>query len=293
MNSEMRKVIYIIIALALISVTAINSSQFIGHFSDSKGMPSHNISGQRIAASEVYPSMTVRLTSSLKPINGYSYGNFGVPTTFYANVFNGTGTYTYHWFVNSTPVKTITTSSNTSSLTWKFTNPAKFGNGIFDYINVTVTDSSNQSSSASYYGTFYYKPEVFVSVTGSNVFNTPATMNITVTDWLDVSPLNLTVFVNGKPIYTTLTSGWGGGFPISIKYNFAKTEVYNITAVAYDDSGQRIIANFNISVISHLSYDRYIFYNDLKADFSPGTLIFFGVFILLFADIVITLRRKK
>ena len=289
----MKKVFYILVTLMLISIPSINLPHFSGYFSHLKNMPLRYISGQRIVASEVYPSMNVKLTSSLEPINGYSYGNFGVPTTFYANVLNGTGTYTYHWFVNSTPVKTVTTSSNTSSLPWKFTNPAKFGNGIFDYINVTVTDSSNQSSSSSYYGTFYYKPEIFVSVTGSNVFNTPATMNITVTDWLDVSPLNLTVFVNGKPIYTTLTSGWGGGFPISIKYNFAKTEVYNITAVAYDDSGQRIIANFNISVISHLSYDRYIFYNDLKADFSAGTLIFFGVFILLFADIVITLRRKK
>ena len=289
----MKKIIYIIVFLVLISVTVINSLQFIGHSSDSKDMPLHNISGQRIIASEVYSSMTVRLTSSLKPINGYSYGNFGVLTTFYANVFNGTGTYTYHWFVNSTPVDNVTTSSNTSSLTWKFTNPAKFGNGIFDYINVTVTDSSNQSSSASYYGTFYYEPEIFVGVTGSNVLNTPATMNITVTDWLDISPLNLTLFVNGKPIYENLTLGWGANFPINVKYNFTKTGVYNITAVAYDDSGQRIVTSLKIMVGSHKSSAIYHFFNDIIVEFSDGSAIFFALVFLLIADIVIALRRKK
>ena len=293
MNSEMKKVIYIIITLMLISITAINSSQFIGHFSDSKDMPLHNTSGQRIAASEIYPIMTVRLTSNLKPINGYTYGNFGVPTTFYASVINGTGTCTYHWFVNSTLVRTVTTSSNTSSLTWNFTNPSKFGGGIYDYINVTVTDSSNQSSFASYYGSFWYEPEIFLSVSGNDAVVTPGTMNITVSDWLDVSPLNLTVFVNGKAIYNTLTPGWGAGFPMSIKYNFTKTGVYNITAVAYDDSGQKITANLSITVISHLDYVRDVFYNYLKYDFSPGTLIFFAMFILLLADIAIEVRKKN
>ena len=289
----MKKVFYILVTLMLISIPSINSPHFSGYFSHLKNMPLRYISDQRIVASEVYPSMNVKLTSSLKPINGYSYGNFGVPTTFYANVFNGTGTYRYHWFVNSTPVDNVTTSSNTSSLTWKFTNPAKFGNGIFDYINVTVTDSSNQSSSASYYGTFYYEPEIFVGVTGSNVLNTPATMNITVTDWLDISPLNLTLFVNGKPIYENLTPGWGANFPINVKYNFTKTGVYNITAVAYDDSGQRIVTSLKIMVGSHKSSEIYHIFNDIIVDFSDGSAIFFVLVILLIADIVIALRRKK
>ena len=139
---------------------------------------------------------------------------------------------------------------------------------------------------------FWYEPEIFLSVSGNDAVDTPGTMNITVTDWLDVSPLNLTVFVNGKPIYNTLTPGWGASFPISIKYNFTETGSYNITAVAYDDSGQRIAANFNITVISHLDYVRDVFYNYLKYDFSPGSLLFFAMFIFLLTDIIIDIRRK-
>ena len=293
MNSSVKKTIYIFFLLITVIILTVIPIHNISSFSHSKDdMPFNSVSLQRVVSSEIYPIMTVRLTSNLEPINGYSYGNFGVPTTFYASVINGTGTYTYHWFVNSTLVRTVTTSSNTSSLTWNFTNPSKFGGGIFDYINVTVTDSSNQSSFASYYGSFWYEPEIFLSVSGNDVVVTPGTMNISVSDWLDVSPLNLTVFVNGKPIYNTLTPGWGAGFPMSIKYNFTKTGVYNITAVAYDDSGQRIAANFNITVISHLDYVRDLFYNYLKYDFSPGSLIFFAMFILLLADIIIDIRRK-
>ena len=57
-------------------------------------------------------------------------------------------------------------------------------------------------------------------------------------------------------------------------------------------SFQRIAANFNITVISHLDYVRDVFYNYLKYDFSPGSLIFFAMFILLLADIIIDIRRK-
>lgn len=292
----MKKTIYIFFLIIIVFILVASSLNLSGKFSHSEDTPAHNISNQRIVASEIYPSMSVRLTSSLKPINGYSYGNFGVPTTFYASVINGTGTYTYHWYVNSALVRTVTTSGNISSLTWNFTNPSDFDGGIYDYVNVTVTDTSNQSSSASYYGTFWYEPEIFLRVSGNDAVDTPGTMNITVTDWLDVSPLNLTVFVNGKPIYETLTQGWGGDFPINIRYNFTKTGVYNITAVAYDDSGQRIVSQLSISVISHFTYDRYVFYNDLRYDFSylpTGTLIFFVILFLLFVDIADTLRRKN
>ena len=292
----MKKAIYITLILITILVLFANLLNPSDPFSHSEDKSYYKVEYQRIVASEIYPSMSVRLASSLKPINGYSYGNFGVPTTFYASVINGTGTYTYHWYVNSTLVRTVTTSGNISSLTWNFTNPSEFGGGIFDYVNVTVTDSSNQSSSASYYGTFWYEPEIFLRVSGNDAVDTPGTMNITVTDWLDVSPLNLTVFVNGKPIYETLTQGWGGDFPINIRYNFTKTGVYNITAVAYDDSGQRIVSQLSISVISHFTYDRYVFYNDLRYDFSylpTGTLIFFVILFLLFVDIADTLRRKN
>ena len=249
-------------------------------------------SGQRIVSSEVYPSMSVKLNSSLKPINGYSYGNFGATTTFYAWVTNGSGVYTYYWSVNNTPVNNITTSSNTSSLTWNFTNPSEFGGGVFDYVNVTVTDSANQSSSASYYGTFWYEPEIFVSVSGNDAVYTPGTMNITVTDWLDVSPLNLTIFVNGKPVYETLTHGWGGGFPITIKYNFTKTGVYNITAVAFDDSGQRIASHVSISIDSHIAYDEHLLFEYLIRNTSTDSVIFLGILTLLVADIVVVVRNK-
>jgi hypothetical protein len=293
MNTNVKKTIYIFFLLIAVIILTVIPIHNISSFSHSEnGTPLNNVSLQRIVSSKIYPIMTVRLTSSLKPINGYSYGNFGVPTTFYASVINGTGTYTYHWFVNGTLVRTVTTTSNISSLTWNFTNPSKFGEGIYDYINVTVTDTSNQSSSASYYGLFWYEPEISLSVSGNDAVDTPGTMNITVNDWFGVSPLNLTVFVNGKPIYRTLTPGWGAGFPISIKYNFAKTGIYNITAVAYDDSGQRIAANFNITVISHVDYIRDVFYNYLKYDFSPGSLIFFAMFIFLLTDIIIDIRRK-
>ena len=249
-------------------------------------------SGQRIVSSEAYPSMSVKLNSSLKPINGYSYGNFGETTTFYAWVTNGSGVYTYYWSVNNTPVNNITTSSNTSSLTWNFTNPSEFGGGVFDYVNVTVTDSANQSSSASYYGTFWYEPEIFVSVSGNDAVYTPGTMNITVTDWLDVSPLNLTIFVNGKPVYETLTPGWGGGFPITIKYNFTKTGVYNITAVAFDDSGQRIASHVSISIDSHIAYDEHLLFEYLIRNTSTDSVIFLGILTLLVADIVVVVRNK-
>ena len=294
MSINVKKRIYIFsifIVIIILNVTPIHSVDSFSRPNES--MPFSNISFQRIAASEIYPIMTVRLTSNLKPINGYTYGNFGVPTTFYASVINGTGTYTYHWFVNSTLVRTVTTSSNTSSLTWNFTNPSKFGVGIYDYINVTVTDSSNQSSSTSGYVPFWYEPEIFLSVSGNDAVVTPGTMNITVSDWLDVSPLNLTVFVNGKAIYNTLTPGWGAGFPMSIKYNFTKTGVYNIKAVAYDDSGQRIISHLSVTVISEFTYVRYVLYNDVASYINAGALLFFTLLVFFLSDVIVTIRRTK
>ena len=293
MGKNVKKLIYIVIVLVILFILSGNQGPIISSFSHSDSRTSlHSISYQTMSVSKMYQNMNIKLTSSLKPINGYSYGNFDVLTTFYASVFNGTGTYTYQWFVNSTLVRTAITSSNTSSLIWNFTNKSKFGGGIFDYVNVTVTDSSNQSSFASYYGSFWYEPEIFLSVSGNDAAVTPGTMNITVSDWLDVSPLNFTVFVNGKPVYNTLTAGWGAGFPMSIKYNFTKTGIYNITAVAYDDSGQRIVAYLNITIMSQISYSLNIFYNDLKSDFSPSTLLFSGVLILLLADITVEIRGK-
>jgi len=287
---RLKKTIYIVIVLIFVFMLSLNPSHLSDRFSHSENMPLHNISKQEIVASEIYPSMSIRLTSSLKPINGYSYGNFGVPTTFYASVINGIGTYTYRWFVNSTLVSTTISRVNVSSLTWTFTNPSEFFGGLYDYINVTVTDTSNQSSSASYYGTFWYEPEIFVGVSGNDAVDTPGAMNITVTDWLDVSPLSLTLFVNGKTIYETMTAGWGAGFPISIKYNFTGTGVYNITAVAYDDSGQRIAVNSSINVISHLAYDWYVLYHAFMND---GTIIFLVILFLFLGDVSVTIRSKK
>lgn len=289
----MKKSLNIVIILIFIFMLGVNSSHINGRLSQSEGTTFHDISGQRIVSSEIYHGMTVRLEVSLKPINGYSYGNFGIQTTFYAIVINGSGTYTYHWSVNSMVVKTITTSSNISSLTWNFTNPSEFFYGIYDFVNVTVTDSSTQSSSASYYGTFWYEPEIFVSVSGGDTVDTPGTMNITVSDWADVSPLNLTIFANGKSIYELLTPGWGGGFPISIKYNFTKTGVYNITVVAYDDSGQRIVSQVNVSAISHFAYDQNVFYNDAVNYIDDGTLFFLMILVLLLVDIVVAVKRDR
>lgn len=294
MNSNVKKTIYIFFLLITVIILTVIPIHNISSFSHSKDdMPFNSVSLQRVVSSEIYPIMTVRLTSNLKPINGYTYGNFGVPTTFYASVINGTGTYTYHWFVNSTLIRTVTTSSNTSSLTWNFTNPSKFGVGIYDYVNVTVTDSSNQSSFASYYGSFWYEPELFLSVSGNDAVVTPGTMNITVSDWFGVSPLNLTVFVNGKPIYNTLTPGWGAGFPMSIKYNFTKTGVYNITAVAYDDSGQRIVSHLSVTVISEFTYVRYVLYNDVASYINAGALLFFTLLVFFLSDVIVTIRRTK
>ena len=289
----MSKIIYIVIALVFIFILSIEPLQFSGSLTPSIDVPLHYTPPKTAMTSEMYPSMSVRLTSNLKPINGYRYGNFGVPTTFYANVTNGAGTYTFRWFVNSTLVSTVTTSNNTSSLKWNFKYPSKFLGGIFDYMNVTVIDSLNQSSSASYYGSFYYEPEIFVSVSGNNKVDSSGSMNITILDWLDVSPMNLTVFVNGKPIHHMLTSGWGTGFPMHIEYNFTKTGKYNIAAVAYDDSGQRIVANLNITILSHLTYNLYLLYDDLKSDFSAVSLTFFVVFFLLASDLASTFRRTK
>ena len=254
----------------------------------------HQESYQMIVASEVYPHMSISLTSNLRPINGYSYGNFGVPTTFYAHVTNGNGTYTYHWFVNSRPVKMITTTNDTSSLTWNFTGPSNSSKGInsyYDYVNVTVNDTENQKASAYYRGTFWYEPEIFLVVSGNNGVKTTGEVNITITDWLDVSPLNLTVFVNGKPIYKTITPGWGGGFPITIKYNTTKTGVYNITAVAYDDSGQMITSYKNLNVISGVNFDLYVFYINLVKLFTDGTIIFISLVAFLVADLFVSKKR--
>lgn len=58
------------------------------------------------------------------------------------------------------------------------------------------------------------------------------------------------------------------------------------------DSGQRIVVNFNISILSNLAHDRYLLYNDLKSNFSPVSMIFVAIFIFLLADIIVTVRRK-
>lgn len=289
----MKKTIYIVIVLVIIFMLSVNLLNLTNSFSYSEDHSVHNMTYHGIVTSDMYPNMSIRLTSSLKPINGYSYGNFGVPTTFYARVINGTGTYTYNWFVNGTPIRTFITSSDISSLTLNFTGPSEFVSGIFDYVNVTVNDTENQSASAAYYGSFWYEPELFLNVPSNDALHTLGTSNIVVTDWFGVSPLNITLFVNGKPIYETLTPGWGAGFPMIIKYNFAKTGIYNITAVAYDDSGQRIVSQLNVNVISHFAYDQQVFYNIIVNYNDDGTIFFLAIVTLLLLDIFVALNRGR
>ncbi|MEM0133847.1 MAG: hypothetical protein QXU18_01260 [Thermoplasmatales archaeon] len=253
----------------------------------------YNGTGQRIVASGMYPHMTVVLNSSLRPINGYTYGIIGVPVSFYAHAINGSGEYTFHWSVNSIPVKNVTTSSNLSMLTWTFTNTSKFGGGYYDYVNVTAADSYNESASTTYYGTFSFTPEIFLKVSGNDPLQTMGKMNITVTDWYDVSPLNISVYVNGQMIYQALTPGWGAGFPISLTYNFYKAGVYNITAIAYDDAGQRIVTHYNVTYISRESYYLHIVESDLRQDFRPANLIFLSLIALFLADFSRAMRSRK
>ena len=111
-----------------------------------EGSPKDNLniqsSGLRTYVSvDLSTHITVQLNCSLKPIKGYDYGIIGIPVIFYAHVFNGSGMYEFHWFVNSNLVKNASGSSSLSNLTWTFTNTSHFDGGYYNYVNVTVTDS--------------------------------------------------------------------------------------------------------------------------------------------------------
>ncbi len=262
-----------------------------------EGSPKDNLniqsSGLRTYVSvDLSTHITVQLNCSLKPIKGYDYGIIGIPVIFYAHVFNGSGMYEFHWFVNSNLVKNASGSSSLSNLTWTFTNTSHFDGGYYNYVNVTVTDSQNNKASATYYGTFSYEPEIFLQVSGPSETDSEIRSNITVTDWLDTSALNLSVFVNAHKIYNETTTGWGEGFPISIPYNFNKIGVYNVSVVAYDGVGQRIVAYHTITIMSKDTYYLNEFKLHLEKNIQPESLIFLFVIGLFVADVVKSLSNK-
>ena len=272
---------------------------FISQFCPYIGLSDQNNSStslctlQMASDNETFPPFSVALKTSLKPINGYTYGIIGVPVNFYAHTLNGYGVYTYHWSVNSIPVENITTYSDVSSYTWISTNTTHIGEGgFYDYVNVTVTDSLNASASATYHRTFSLKPEIFLQVSGPSETYKPFSMNITVTDCLDVSALNLSVYVNGQRIYNVTTTGWGEGFPITISYNSYKVGVYNISVVAYDGAGQNITTYHTVTIMSKDNYYWNEFRIHLKKNLQPESLIFMSIMGIFLADMAISLSKR-
>ncbi len=278
-------IITILLSLFFVSLAHLQEFQKDNVNIQSSGLHSHVIS-------DLTKHLKVQLNSSLKLMNGYSYGIIGIPVEFYAHVLFGSGVYEFHWFVNSVPVKNLSSSNNLSIFMWTFTNTSNFGGGYYNYVNVTVTDSQNSVASATYYVTFSYEPEIFLTVSGPSETDRPIKTNITVTDWLDVSALNLSIFVNDHRIYNVTTEGWGQGFPISIPYNFDKVGVYNVSVIAYDGAGQRIIAYHTIIIIPKDVYYWNQFKMHLEQNLQPQSLIFVSIIGLFVADVVKSLSNK-
>lgn len=204
---------------------------------------------QKISLITYDQEMVVKLHTNLRTVNGFSNGDLGVPVTFNASVLNGSGVYTYHWYVNSIPVYNVSTFANSSILTWNFTHLSNFpaGFGYYDFINVSVNDTNNQHAFAYYYGTFTQKAQLFLNIICNKTSNYTI-LDIHVSSWQDISPLNITIYVNNILIYSKSTIGWGHGTQFELYYRANTTGTYNVTAIGIDSAGKTIFASKTITI---------------------------------------------
>ncbi|MBX8642618.1 MAG: PKD domain-containing protein [Thermoplasmata archaeon] len=163
---------------------------------------------------------TVSISSSQNPTD------VGNSVTFTASAAQGTGSFSYTWYVNS-----ATQSSTSQSLDYTFSSPGTY------YVNVTVKDSLGDASSYSFTETVNSDPSVTIS-------SSPAPTDAGVPVSFSSSPTGGTTPYN----YTWEINSVVVSYASSFQYTFTSAGSYSVLLTVRDANGNTASASLTQTV---------------------------------------------